>query len=293
METTREDHFIKLFISAYERGLWSEATLIRPDAINRTSAAVDQIAIRGSDGKRLAMEHTIIEPFVGEKQDFAFFDRAFLEIEQDKALAVPERWTRVFVPAGILRGQSKLAARIAIVDAVRSWLQRNRLLLPNGSSEHRLSVAVPGRKALDITLYIRVMPLPGPGALHIRRQQMANSLGDVIDKALRKKLPKLVNTMADKRILLLERQHMNLTPQHILREIEKRRASFPELSGVDQVWFIETILYGTAFGGTYVRFELYNGNEIVASFDFRDAKLIMKLEDGVEEVVRTVSDAPA
>ena len=157
MQTTREDAFIKLFISAYERGSWSEATLIKPDAINRTSAAVDQVATRESDGKRLAIEHTIIEPFVGEKQDFVFFDSAFLKIEQDKALAVPERWTRVFVPAGLLRGQSKPAARSAIVDAVRSWLQRNRLLLPNGSSQHHLSVSVSGKKALDITLCIKVV----------------------------------------------------------------------------------------------------------------------------------------
>jgi hypothetical protein len=39
--------------------------------------------------------------------------------------------------------------------------------------------------------------------------------------------------------------------------------------------------------------ELYKGDEIFRSFDFRDAELIMKLEDGAEEVARSVSDTSA
>jgi len=47
---------------------------------------------------------------------------------------------------------------------------------------------------------------------------------------------------------------MNLYPHMILGEIEKRRSSFPDLAHVDEIWIIETIFYGTAFGGTYLRF---------------------------------------
>jgi hypothetical protein len=125
----------------------------------------------------------------------------------------------------------------------------------------------------------------------VRRQQVGNSLGDVVVKVLKRKLPKLVNTAADKRILLLERQHMNLVPEHILGEIEKLRASFLNLAGVHEVWFIETILYGTAFGGTYLRFELYEGGHIVRSYDFADGKLMDKVEGGVAEVIRKVGDS--
>jgi hypothetical protein len=125
-----------------------------------------------------------------------------------------------------------------------------------------------------------------PGSLHVRRQQVEDNLDEVIDKALSKKLPKLVNTMADKRILLLERQHMNLSPLKMLDEIEKRRTSFPGLAQVDETWILETIFYGTAFGGSSLRFELYeNGNE-VGSFDFNDGRLMMKFENGTGEVIR-------
>jgi SAM-dependent methyltransferase len=61
-EPSREDVFIDPFLSTYEDGVWSGAQLTKPDAIDRTKPAVDKLAVR-NDGKTLAIEHTIIEPF--------------------------------------------------------------------------------------------------------------------------------------------------------------------------------------------------------------------------------------
>ena len=113
------------------------------------------------------------------------------------------------------------------------------------------------------------------GILHVRRQQVEDNLDAVIEKALRKKLPKLVNTTADKRILLLERQHMNLYPDRMLDEIKKRGSSFPDLARVDEIWIIEAMFYGTAFGGTCVRFGHYQNGREVKSFTFDDGRLLM------------------
>jgi len=288
---SREDDFFKSFLSAYESGTWADAKFTKPDAIDRTNPAVDQLATRKCDGKTLAVEHTIIEPFVGDKKDFAFFETAFLGIENDQSLLVPGRWIQVFVPVGTLRNQPK-KAQDAIVQSVHGWIESNRFALRDGASQHPCAITgIPGKLPFDITLNVKVVPLQRgsaaeAGILHVRRQQVDSNLGDVIEKALRRKLPKLVNKVADKRILLLERQHMNLYPQSMLDEIEKRRASFPGLAHVDEIWILETIFYGTAFGGTYLRFELYeNGNE-VRSFDFDGGKLVMKSEDGVGEVIR-------
>lgn len=68
--------------------------------------------------------------------------------------------------------------------------------------------------SFDISLNVEMIDLKHSeqGILHVRRQLIKNSLDDarclgkVIEKALRKKVPKLVSTPADKRILLLERQ---------------------------------------------------------------------------------------
>jgi hypothetical protein len=275
----REDTFVGLFVSAYENCSWADALHEQPDKIERTRPAVDWLAKRQSDGKTLAIEHTIIEPFFGEKRDFASFEAAFLEIERDTSLPVPGKWIRVFVPVGTLQNQTK-AAQDAIVESIHKWIKSTRLALRDGRSEHRCGVTgVHGRVSFDIKLNLKVVSLqPGPaaetGLLHVRRQQVEDNLDAVIEKALRKKLAKLVHTAADKRILLLERQHMNLIPERILDEIENRRASFPDLASVDEIWIVETIGYETAFFGTHLRFELYENGAVVRSFDFNEGKLM-------------------
>jgi hypothetical protein len=281
MQTSnREDAFISLFLSAYENGSWADALHQQPDRIERTKPAVDWLAKRKSDGETLAIEHTIVEPFVGEKADFASFEAAFLEIERDTSLLVPRRWIQVFVPVGALQKQPKIAREL-IVRSVHAWIKANRLVLTDGVSEHRCTIpGIPGTPSFNITLNLDVIPLQtGPaaeaGSLHVRRQQVEDNLDAVIEKALRRKLPKLVNTTADKRILLLERQHMNPHPQRMLDEIEKRRSSFPDLAHVDEIWMIETIFYGTAFGRTYLRFDQYENSTSIRSFVFNDGKLLM------------------
>jgi hypothetical protein len=294
MRATREDPFIRLFLSAYDKGSWAGADSQKADAIDRTNPAVDQIATRKSDGKVLAIEHTIVEPFVGDKKDVAFFELAgFFSMSQDPSLLVPRRWLRVFVPVGTLDNQPQ-GVRDAIKQSVYDWIKFNGRTVPDGTSQHCCSVdGTLGKPSFEIVLTVKAVPLTsGPtaqsGALNVWRQQVQSNLSEVIRKSLEKKLPKLVNTTADKRILILERQHMNLDPLSMIDEIERIRPSRPNLESVNEIWIMETgeAMFGAAFGGTHVRFELYsNGNEI-ASFDFNQGKLTMRYEDGISEVMQ-------
>jgi hypothetical protein len=102
-KSRRENIFIERFLSAYEDSSWADAQIEWLD--EKIDGAVEALATRKCDGKILAIEHTIIQPFVGEKEDFAFFEAAFLKIQQDTTLPVPQRWIRMFIPVGILRGQ--------------------------------------------------------------------------------------------------------------------------------------------------------------------------------------------
>ena len=139
---------------------------------------------------------------------------------------------------------------------------------------------IPGKTPFNISISLRVDPLQTgraveAGSLHVRRQQVDDNLGGVIENALKRKLPKLINTTADRRILLLERQHMNLYPDRMLDEINKRRPTFPDLARVDEIWIIEAMFYGTAFGGNYVRFDHHQNGKKVESLTFNDGKLRM------------------
>src|SRR5262249_13726310 len=154
---------------------------------------------------------------------------------------VPDIWIRLFIPVGTLH-LKKPRIRGRIAKAVHDWLRTNRLSLPKGNSEHSCTVTgIPDKPGIDITLHLKVVDLPGEGKLNVRRQQVGDTLGDVIEKMLAKKLPKLVKATASKRVLLLERQHMNLLPKSINEEIEKRRAMFPRLADVHEIWIVENI----------------------------------------------------
>ena len=228
----REYIFIRQFVSAYDNGSWADAEHTQPDRIDSSKQAVEWFARRRSDGKTLAIEHTIIEPFVGEKSDFAAFSEALLEIEKDTLLRVPGRAIVVFVSVGILDDKHKKAEQDAVTRSIDTWFKSNRLRFPDGMSQHSCNITgMLGKAPFEITLSVKVVSVEhgtyaASGILNVRRQQVANTLDKVIDKALRKKVPKLVNTDADKRILLLERQHMILAPKQILSEIEKRRPIF-------------------------------------------------------------------
>jgi hypothetical protein len=85
--------------------------------------------------------------------------------------------------------------------------------------------------------------MPWHGCLHVRRQQVKNDFSEVIRTVMEKKVTRLVAQHADKHVLILERQHMNLVPKQILDEVRKQAVHFPQMAAVDEVWILETIGY--------------------------------------------------
>lgn len=261
-----EHHLIRLFVSAYENLAWAGSEIERLD--EQMDGAIEALVTR-ADGQTMAIEHTLIEPFVGDKKDFAAFEAVFLKIEEDKSLAVPNTGITVYVPVGILDGQ-KAAKRDVIVEAVHSWIANNRLHLGEGVHEYRCDI--PGSPPVTLTVKQNKFGLSrsNPGSMMVRRQQVTNDLDKVIDKALRRKLPKLVNTKADRHLLLLERDQFTFFPELIFAEIERQRPTFPSLVMVDEIWHVETIFYQQS---GHVYFELRKGSHVLATMSFENDDL--------------------
>jgi hypothetical protein len=97
-----EQVFIRLFVSAYENFAWAGSKIDRLD--EQFDGAVEALITR-ADGQTIAIEHTLIEPFVGDKRDYAAFEQEFLRIESDESLRVSDTAIMVYVPVGILDGQ--------------------------------------------------------------------------------------------------------------------------------------------------------------------------------------------
>lgn len=259
-----EQVFIELFVSAYENLAWVGSEINRLD--EEKDGAVEALVTR-TDGQTMAIEHTLIEPFVGDKGDFAAFEREFLKIEDDKSLAVPGIEITVFVPVGILDGQ-KPEKREGIVEAIHSWIADNRLHMREGEDRYQCEIA--GMPPVMLTVK-RYKFGPPQGVVSVRRQQVTNDLDKVIEKALRKKLPKLVNTKADRHVLFLERDQFTFHRDLIFAEIERQRPNFRLLEMVDEIWHVETINY-RRFGT--VRFELPKGDRVLATIAFQNGVLV-------------------
>jgi len=253
-----EDVFIEAFLSAYENLSWADAEKDWVD--RRIDGGVEMLATRKSDGRTLAIEHTVAQPFVGEIQDFrAYFEPSFLNVEADKSLIVPDRWIQVFIPARTLDGHKKPSARAGIIQAVHDWIKNNRFSIADGQNDYQCTVTgIPGTAGFEITLTVNAQELPGNGALHVRRQQVKNDFSEVIRAVMERKVTKLVAQPADKHVLILERQHMNLVPRQILGEVRKQAVNFPLMASVDEVWILETI--GYTQGGHFL-FELNDEND--------------------------------
>jgi hypothetical protein len=253
-------------VSAYENFAWRDSHICWLD--QEQDGAVEALITR-SDGETMAIEHTLIEPFVGDKSDFAAFDQSLAALRNDQSLAVPNAGIEVYVPVGTMDGQ-KPAKRTLIVQSIRAWISANRLLLREGN--HQYECDVPGESQIKLTVNFKPWRTarPSPGILIVGRQQILNDLDRVVEKALRRKLPKLVNTKAGRHVLLLERDQFTFHPELIFAELERQRSSFSLLDQVDEIWEVETVFYKQ---GGHVGFELPQGDRLLATMHFRNGIL--------------------
>jgi hypothetical protein len=78
------------------------------------------------------------------------------------------------------------------------------------------------------------------GDCWLARCDKPRGIDKIVEKAIKRKVPKLVRTQADKRILLLQREHISMGDTEILELIEKFAPDYPDIAKVDEIWFVNT-----------------------------------------------------
>src|SRR5579872_5814521 len=91
----KERPLIRVFLSVYENERWKNANLRWLE--EEQDGAVEVLATT-SGGATLALEHTLIQLFDGEKEDSSHFTEIFSRIENSPILVVPERNLVIFIP---------------------------------------------------------------------------------------------------------------------------------------------------------------------------------------------------
>jgi len=225
---------VDLFLRGYrDREGSSYRVTERPDRVERDRPAIDCIAVNEGN-ERLAIEHTLVEPFEGQKTDDQGFLAVFERLHHSPELTVPNLLINILVPVGVVpKGVNWKHAGERVVQ----WFRDTRSKIPAGESDHR----IPGLE-FDLTVHIEVMEIPdSPGVLVVGRLlPKAKPFSEVLRAALAAKLLKLVSTLANSHILLLEDASMILGPTIFSREIDAARADFRELDQVDSVWLAHT-----------------------------------------------------
>ena len=279
----REDAIIKLFVSAYEDYAWKDSCIKWLDKLK--DGAVDALVTR-TDGKTLAIEHTLIGSFVGEREDLKRFE-SFLDIEDDPALRQVDRIVYIDVPRGALPKGTQWSS---IVTCVKRWLQANLAQLTEGDGYHNCPIKGQGiTQPSTMKLHIRIVQAKGLDRGPLIRRYGRTDVAGSVEEALKNKLPKLVNTPADVRILLLERSQWSLIESEIWQEIQRRAADFPLFTKINETWFAETVFYDGPTDPnwcSYLGCNQYAGSEarLVASMEFMHGVLISRSRDGIAEV---------
>ena len=116
----REDAIIKLFVSAYEDCAWKDSHI---DWLDRAQDGDVEALVTRPDRKTLAIEHTLIESFVGERDDLERSKR-FQRIEDDPDLHQSDRIVYINVPRGALPNRTRWDAIVTLRASLASSQSR-------------------------------------------------------------------------------------------------------------------------------------------------------------------------
>jgi len=230
----RDQDIVDEFLAGYNAHFGSTFRIIeRPDEVQRQKQAVDALAL-DAVGQTLAIEHTLVQPFVGEKDDSRRFLTAIAPLEEDLSLRLPGIAYFVSLPVAAIPKGFDWAK---IGKELRDWFLRVLSSIPEGTSLHKVP-----NVGFELALRIRKSQSPTTaGRILVLRSDMPDDFRQVVRKALKDKLPKLTKTRANIRILLLELDNMPVSELEIADSLQAMKEEYPDLATIDQIWSPVTV----------------------------------------------------
>ncbi|HKU75836.1 MAG TPA: hypothetical protein VJR02_18150 [Pyrinomonadaceae bacterium] len=236
----RDQKLVEVFLDEYKNIAGANFEVKQwVDDVIRDKQAVEAIAVDSSTDTSLAIEHTLLQPFEGEKDDTQRFLTVIGDLEKDDSLKVPRYMITLHLNVGAIPKGIKWPDVNKTLD---QWIRDNNTKFPDGDSKAEVD-----NNGLKIEIGISKMPLEHheKGMLLFARYLPPPSLAEVIRTSFKKKLPKLVATKVDKRILLFEENTAILGTADIHEAIRNLSAEFAELKSVDEIWLLWTMVWDT------------------------------------------------
>jgi hypothetical protein len=232
--TRRERDLIQRFLTSYNAETCAHYTVEAWPDEDSSAQAIDALAVDSAFGS-LAIEHTLIQPFAGEKQDSAILLKGLAALDQKTTLVEAGYDVTLTVKVGAV---PKGVSWPAVALVVEKWYVSEFPNLPLGSSTH----LIPDLQ-FALELDIDKEHTGEAGNVFVSRWMPAATVSTPVQRALETKLPKLVAAVADRRLLLLEKDSAVRSPDQIGAAIEDSKQLFPELVSLDEVWVINTVIW--------------------------------------------------
>jgi hypothetical protein len=263
-----EDKLFELFLSVYEDRGWA-GELSRVDYPERVKdGAVELIATQLATGRTLAIEHTIIEPFIGEKKDFyENFQELARQLRADDSLMEPGVALYIDAPVEVL---PKGVPWQPIIEDVKAFLRAEASSFGTQKEIRNCPSACHPKKTIPLQVRRQPLERTTQGFVIVQRYGEMRVI-ESVRTALERKLPKPAATEVDCRILMLERDQGFVSPQDILKDVEMLRPVFPLLSKVHELWICDTATFGAP--REWVEFVRHQDGLHAESFSFYQGEL--------------------
>ena len=84
------------------------------------------------------------------------------------------------------------------------------------------------------------------GYCWLGRCDKPQTFNKIVEKAVKRKVPKLVRTQADVHILLLQREHISMSDTELRNgALEELTLSYPDIANVEEIWYANTSIFET------------------------------------------------
>jgi len=229
----RDKDVISYWLTLYDRLTGSTYRIAEWPDSDSSKKNVDATCI--DDAKRkLAIEHTLIQPFEHEKRDAVVFLQTLGALENDPALLQPGYMCLASQPVGsISKGVKWSTVPKEVLKRLPSILPG----LPEGSNKVTIATS---DWSLDLVIEKLNLGPNYPGKFLAGRQWPGDPGPEVILSAIRNKAPKLSVAAADKRILLLEKDAVAGTIDSQLDMVKGSDEVRRLLAGIDEIWAANT-----------------------------------------------------
>jgi len=230
---SRDKYVIECWLKLYGRLNGTTYKVIDWPDKDSSKQAIDAIC-QNEHGRKIGIEHTLIQPFEGEKTDTARFAKTLAGLEAHPDLLQQGFLVEVSQPVGTIQ------TGIDWSQVQNEQLGQLRNILVTLAEGHH-TVSMKGTNwSFEVGIHKMQLNPNDPGKVFMGRIWPGDPGPELIIKALEDKVPKLSKFVNGKRILLLEKDAIAGTIESQFKQLPNDSHIADLLSKVDELWATNT-----------------------------------------------------